>query len=144
MEPMTMSKAGSRWRAREFALAIAAASVCTPGFRQCGRSRVLLSPGSLAARTAWTVIKGESCQQFIGTAAWRFQGCLENLHIGARAVHGVAGVNNSHGGQGFAYKPEPAFTGADHFQVKGDYRYGCTGAAQAATIDVDIQVVGGR
>ncbi len=66
---------------------------------------------------------------------------VDNLVISQRASHGVAGVNNTMGDDGFAYSPEPGFVGKDHFQVTLDNKNNRSGETNKMIFDVDVEVV---
>jgi hypothetical protein len=122
------------------ALAALASLATQPAHARCKRTRWTFGAGASGVQTNWTIPADSQCRQTIrgGNGAL---GYLDNLRISQQAAHGLAGVNNSIADHGLAYKPNANFVGGDHFQVTADRHYNWKTTPEAATIDVNIQVV---
>ena len=65
---------------------------------------------------------------------------MDNLILSQKPLHGTAGVNNSIGDHGYAYRPDINFVGSDHFQVMFDHHFSWSDTPEKAVVDVEINV----
>jgi hypothetical protein len=99
-----------------------------------------VSAGSTRATNNWKVVKDNICNYHF-TMNVPYSYLFDTIAISKRAAHGVTGVNKSITSAGFAYKPNPGFTGSDTFQATWKMKVPWSEAPQQFYVDVVVDVV---
>jgi hypothetical protein len=106
---------------------------------KCRRDAFRFFTSTESVSTNWRVEKNSECSTHLTSTG---KMVVENIVLAERPAHGIAGVNNTLGDHGFAYKSAPNFTGTDHFKITLDkYESDNVDFKSKLTIDVDVDVV---